>query len=460
LVETSVEYERKLEAPPGFELPDLDGQPLEPRVFTSVYYDTADHSLARAGITLRLRTERGKSLWQLKLPVDGARIEIEDPGGPAGPPDGLRALLRAHERRGELAPIAELRTRRRGTLVTRGSTTAEVTVDEVTVMDGHRVANAFVELEVELREGEPEGLGRIAKDLEKAGAHERDLTPKLFRILLVEPRQKPKTPFEKLRALLREQLDAILAHDPGTRLGRDPESLHDMRVAVRRARALLRAGASLLETDAQTLVGELKWLGSVLGDVRDLDVLLDRVRAEVTELDPADRAAADPLLRSLDRQRTHVRRTLLQALDGERYALVLDRFEATLAELEPATTGLTLDELAKRQMTKLSRAVKALDPQPADAVLHDLRKRGKRVRYAHELSGATKVVKGAKKLQDVLGEHHDSVVAEERLRALAHDAPPDQALAAGRLIERERARRAEARASWPAAWRRLARAAR
>jgi CHAD domain-containing protein len=459
-LETSVEYERKLEAPPGFELPDLGGEPLETRVFTSVYHDTADHSLARAGITLRRRTERGKSVWQLKLPVDGARIEIEEPGGPGGPPDGLRALLRAHERRGELAPVAELRTRRHGALVTRGSATAEVTVDEVAVMDAHRVASEFVELEVELREGEPQGLGRIAKDLEKAGAHARDLTPKLFRILLVEPRETPKTPFETLRARLREQLDAILANDPGTRLGRDPENLHDMRVAVRRARALLRTGAPLLATDTAELATELKWLGSLLGDVRDLDVLLDRLRADAAELDPADRAAAGRLLRSLDRQRSRARRTMLKALDGARYAALLDRFESTLAELDPAQDKTTLDKLADRQLKKLRRAVDSLDPQPTDAALHDVRKRGKRVRYAHELSGAKNVVKRAKDLQDVLGEHQDSVVAEERLRALSHDAPPDQALAAGLLIEHERARRTEARATWPAVWRRLERAAR
>jgi len=460
LVETSVEYERKLEAPPGFELPDLGGEPLETRVFTSIYHDTADHSLARSGITLRRRTERGKSVWQLKLPVDGARIEIEEPGGPAGPPDGLRALLRAHERRGVLAPVAELRTRRHGALVTRGTATAEVTVDEVTVMDAHRVANEFVELEVELREGEPQALGRIAKDLEKAGAHARDLTPKLFRILLVEPRRKPKTPFETVRARLREQLDAILANDPGTRLGRDPENLHDMRVAVRRSRALLRTGAPLLATDTSTLAAELKWLGSVLGDVRDLDVLLDRLRTEAAKLDAADRAAAGRLLRSLDRQRSRVRRTLLKALDGNRYAVLLDRFETTLAELAPAEDETSLDDLAKRQLKKLRRAVRSLDPEPAAEALHALRKRGKRVRYAHELSGAKKVVRGAKQLQDVLGEHQDSVVAEERLRALSHEAPPDQALAAGLLIERERARRAAARASWHATWRRLDRTAR
>ena len=460
-METSVEYERKLEAPPGFELPDLGGEPLETRVFTSIYHDTADHSLARSGITLRRRTERGKSVWQLKLPVDGARLEIEEPGGPAGPPDSLRALLRAHERRGEVVPVAELRTRRHGALVTRGRATAEVTVDEVTVMDAHRVASAFVELEVELRDGEPRGLGRIAKDLERAGAQARDLTPKLFRILLVEQPAAPETPFETLRARLREQLEAILANDPGTRLGRDPESLHDMRVGVRRARALLRTGAPLVASETQALSDELKWLGSVLGDVRDLDVLLDRLRADAAELDAADQAAAGRLLRSLDRQRSRVRAALLKALESNRYSALLDAFETTLAELEPSAAAkkLTLDAVAGRQMKKLQRSVQSLDAQPTNEALHGLRKRGKRVRYAHELSGSPKVVKRAKTLQDVLGEHQDSVVAEERLRALAQEAPSDQALAAGLLVERERSRRADARAQWRKAWRQLERAA-
>jgi len=458
-VQTTLETERKLEAPAGFELPELGGEPLEPRVFTSIYHDTSERSLARAGITLRRRTERGKSVWQLKLPVDGARLELEEPGGPAGPPDRLRALLRAHERRAPVEPVAELRTRRHGAVVSRGSATAEVTVDEVAVMDAHRVASEFVELEVELREGEAGGLSRIVKELERAGARTLDLTPKLFRVLEVEPRvRKPKTPFDALRARLHEQLDAILAHDPGTRLGTDPESLHDMRVAVRRARALLRAGRKLVATDTQLLEAELKWLGTVLGDVRDLDVLLEHLRAEAAELDAGDRAAASRLLRSLDRGRTRARRALLKALDGQRYATLLDRFESTLEELAPTDADTTLGHLATRQLRKLRRAVAAAGAEPADEVLHSLRKRGKRARYAHELAGDAKVVKRAKAFQDVLGEHQDSVVAEERLRALAVDAPADQALAAGLLVERERARRADARTSWRAAWRALDRA--
>ena len=458
-MQTTLEHERKLEAPEGFELPDLGGEPLEPRVFTSIYHDTADRSLARAGITLRRRTERGKSVWQLKLPVNGARLELEEPGGPTGPPDRLRALLRAHERRAVLAPVAELRTRRHGSLVTRNGLTAEVTVDEVTVMDAQRVASEFVELEIELRDGQPDGLKGIAKELERAGARARDLTPKLFRVLALEPRARAKTPFEMLRRRLREQFDQILAHDPGTRLGTDPESLHDMRVAVRRARSLLRAGRPLIASDTQMLSLELQWLGSVLGDVRDLDVLLARLRNEAAGLDAADRAAAGRLLRTLERQRTRVRRTLLKALDGQRYDTLVDRFDEVITTLEPNASTVTLKSLAQRELKRLRRDVRALEENPPDDALHALRKRGKRTRYAYELSGDKTVVKHAKAFQDVLGEHQDSVVAEERLRALSHDAPADQALAAGLLVEQERGHRADARASWRKAWRRLDRAA-
>jgi CHAD domain-containing protein len=69
-------------------------------------------------------------------------------------------------------------------------------------------------------------------------------------------------------------------------------------------------------------------------------------------------------------------------------------------------------------------------------------------------------VRRAKVLQDVLGEHQDAVVSEERLRTLAAAAPADQALAAGRLVDREQARHADARAAWTAAWRKLEHAAR
>ena len=357
--------------------------------------------------------------------------------------------------------MAELRTRRHGTLVTRNGASAEVTVDEVAVMDALRVEATFVEVEVELTAGDPRKLGAIVKKLAAAGAQPSDGTPKVFRALgIARPSAEgPEEPIEALRALLRTQVSEILGHDPGTRLGRDPESLHDMRVATRRLRALLRAGAGLFTNDVEALTAELKWLGEVLGAVRDLDVLLDRLRGEAATLGADDTAAATRLLAALERRRSRARRSLLKALGGERYLRLVDHLDETIDALVPAESDLTLSQLAATQLRKVRRAARGLGTDAPDAALHELRKRAKRLRYAHELSGDDAVVKRAKALQDVLGEHQDAVVAEASLRELAAGAEPAEAIAAGLLIARERERRAQARDAWPSVWRKLVRAA-
>src|SRR4051794_3702143 len=397
---TTVEYERKLEAPAGWELPDLGGEVLEPRVFSSIYHDTADRSLARAGITLRRRTERGRSLWQLKFPRGGARLELEEEGGPAGPPDSLRTLLRAHLRRGAALPVAELRTRRHGHLVTSDAGTAEVTLDDVRIMDAQRVVEEFSEIEVELTDGKPAAVKAIARRLEEAGARSADMTPKLFRALPLPERKAAKTPFDKLRARLADQLREILANDPGVRLGGDDENVHAMRVATRRARALLHVGRRLYTSDVEHLALELKWLASVLGEVRDLDVLLAHLDAQAARLEPADAAAAHRLLSTLRRSRSRARKKLLTTLDGDRYAALLDRFEQSVNELEPTEDATSLRTLAEQQRKKLRRQARGLGDDAEDELLHDVRKRGKRVRYAYELAGDEKVVRRAKELQD------------------------------------------------------------
>jgi CHAD domain-containing protein len=457
-VEAITEHERKLEAPEGFELPDLGGRPLEPRVFTSVYHDTAEHSLALSGITLRRRTERGRSVWQLKLPSDEARLELEEAGGPSAPPKELARLLAAHLRHGPVVPVAELRTRRHGVLVARNGTTAEVTIDDVAVMDALRVVEEFVEIEVELKEGKPKQLDSIAEEVAAAGARPTDGTPKLFRVLRLPAERIPDAPLEALRARLRAQLWAMLANDPGTRLGRDPESLHDMRVAARRARALLRTGRPLFANDVTTLENELRWLGEKLGAVRDLDVLVERLRGAADRLEEDDRRAARTMLRTLDRRRAAARTALLKALGSERYYAFLDSFAAQIDALSPASTDVTLADIAKHELKKLNERARATAGDAPDDELHALRKRGKRVRYAFELAGDGSVVKRAKAFQDVLGEHQDSVVAESTLRDLAARTPAG-AMVAGRLLERERAARSEARSDWRKAWKRLRRAA-
>jgi CHAD domain-containing protein len=455
----TIEHERKLDAPSGYTLPELGGSPLEPRLFTTVYYDTPSGSLAASGITLRRRTEHGRALWQLKLPSDDARLELELGGVPARIPDKFVDLLFAHLRHGGLEKVAELRTRRRGELVARNGATAEVTVDEVAVMDARRVRDRFVEVEIELRTGEPGYIDVLASELSSSGAEPGSGVPKLFRALGREPYEgRGETPFEKLRVRLRAQLREVERHDPGTRLGRGPESLHDMRVAVRRLRALLHTGRPLLLTDSDELDARLRELGAALGAVRDLDVLLHRLRAETAELGAPDAAHAKSLLAVLSRERTSARRQLLTLLQSDAYLTLLDDTAAAIGSLEPSYAGPSLDDLTAHASKKLRKAVSALPAEPSDVELHAVRKKAKRTRYAAELARRRKVVRRAKALQDALGEHQDAVVASHRLRELATNAPGERAIAAGRLIERETDYRAAARAQWPKAWKELKKA--
>ena len=450
------EHELKLDAPAGFRLPPLGGRPLTPRVFTSVYYDVPGGSLADGGITLRRRAENGSGVWQLKLPADDSRLELEAEGGPGQPPEELLALLHAHLRRGPLERVAELRTHRSGELVDRNGTTAEVTADEVTVLDAGDAGNHFVEVEIELRDGSPDGLDEIAGELVSAGAEPGKGLPKLFRALGHTSAYGPSPrSFEELRGRLRDQLREIERHDPGTRLGRDPESLHDMRVGVRRLRALLRAGRELVATDTGELDDRLKELGRVLGEVRDLDVLLARLDAEAAELGGEDVERAGSLLATLRTERSCSRSRLLAALRSDEYLALLDDTAQTIDELEPSGSAVTLDELADEAFARLRKAVRKLPDASANEELHAVRKKGKRARYAAELAGRQKPVKRAKKLQDVLGEHQDAVVAAARLRQLAAGAAPERVLVAGRLVEREEKRRLQARKAWPKAWQKL-----
>jgi CHAD domain-containing protein len=285
-------------------------------------------------------------------------------------------------------------------------------------------------------------------------------TPKLFRALAPaeEPRPDGPAALEALRAGLLGQLREIEAHDPGTRLGRDPESLHDMRVAVRRTRALLRTGRPVIGGDTGPVETGLKELGRVLGDVRDLDVLIERLRGEAQELEYHGKEAFLAAITSLTHEHAAARLRLTRTLDSDHYLRLLDDVERTARELAPSGDGSTLPDLVDRQARRLRKVAKALPQDPADDDLHALRKAGKRTRYAAELAGDSKLVKRAKQLQDVLGEHQDAVVAVERLRALAAAGDATLAFAAGRIAGREEARRREARERWPKVWRRLRKA--
>jgi CHAD domain-containing protein len=132
-----------------------------------------------------------------------------------------------------------------------------------------------------------------------------------------------------------------------------------------------------------------------------------------------------------------------------------------------AASDVSLQQVARREFRKLERQMKGLGATPSNDALHRARIQAKRLRYATELSSqligknAREVVAAAKEFQDVVGAHQDAVVAEAHIRTAVRRARgAGSGIAAGRLIERERSRRVDARNSLPAAWKRLQRRAR
>jgi CHAD domain-containing protein len=455
---TQIEREVKLESKLPLDLDRLGGEPLEHRSFVSTYHDTADHLLARCGITLRRRLENGRNQWQLKLPVDGARREVEAPGAPSGPPAEIADLLPAFLHGRELVPLATLRTSRDGVLMRTATGIAEVVADDVAVLDGQRVSKTFGEVEIELIAGDRRALESIERAVKRLGARRTDGRTKIARALGVKdvPSRRPRTDAERIRNYIAQCYVDLLAADPGVRLGVDAEPVHDLRVAVRRLRALLRAASPMIAVDwAERLREELDWLGRALGPLRDLDVLSAHLRAETSALPEADRALVEPAFAALEADHTAARAETLAALGSERYFALLD----ALASAPPLVeTTETLEEIAGAQLEKLQKTMRRVDASATDELLHTARIRTKRLRYVAEALGEKRVVTRAKEFQDVVGEHQDAVVAEQRLRALA-DRVPASALALGELIERQRERRERTRGGVPKSWKRLKTAA-
>jgi CHAD domain-containing protein len=437
-------------------------------VFQSTYHDTSDLRLARHSITLRRRTEDGTGLWQLKIPNGAARIELEGAGPPDTPPAELTDLLVVHLRDRELTKVARMRTKRQ--IVLRDG--AEIVEDAVSVFDGRRVVKRFRELELELLDGDKRSLRRLERRLLKAGAEQAEFRPKLYRALDFSPGpahaelSADAAPGEALGHALVVQHLQLVDHDPGTRLGTDAEDLHQMRVATRRARAFLRAARELVEPEwAESLRAELGWLGSLLGPARDADVLHEHLSAALAGLGEGAEAHQAPLLRALDRERARARRSAVTALTRKRYFALLDRLEQAGRPPLVAESDVRLADLWWDEFKRTRKAFSALDKSSPDDELHAARIRVKRARYAAELSahelGAAgeRFVTAAKKLQDILGEHQDGVVAEEWLARFGEASSESEEVVA-LLVEREQKRRKKARRDWQGAWERLSRRAR
>jgi len=492
---TNVEREAKLVAPPGLAIPDLNGvvpgataRALPVERLDATYYDTADLRLARSGITVRHRSGESGPPWTVKLPEDDresdlVRREIRFEGPVDRVPNAAADLVLASTRALALEPVASLTTVRRPVEIrgVDGQLLAEVVDDTVSVSHHQNPTGWFREVEVELHTGGGEGdrvLQAAVSRLLAAGCEAEPPLPKLVRALgrpatrpadvVVPPLPLKATVVDLVRQATARAVSQIIHHDPGARLGDDPEDVHKLRVATRRLRSDLHSFGAVLEPARTELIrSELRWLGGVVGAVRDTDVLSARLATRLDELPEADSVGARRPQALLGRQAVDARTAMLRALRDARYLHLLDALvdlstspplRKDAAKLTPRTSQRMAAKMVQKPWRRLADAVEALGPHPPDARLHEVRILAKRSRYAAEAAApllrpaATRFAAAVADLQTVLGDHQDTVLAEAWFRnaVVGH---PEADRTVRLLIALEQERRSALRAQWPAVWR-------
>jgi CHAD domain-containing protein len=283
-----------------------------------------------------------------------------------------------------------------------------------------------------------------------------------------EPRlTAPKTPgvtaddhlAEAGRKVLRFHLARMLAREEGTRLGKDAEELHGMRVATRRQRAAWRVFGSAFDQDqTQRHQRRLKLVARDLGGVRDLDVLIEAAEAYQKGQAQLEGAAFEPLIESWRVQRDAARFVLLRELDSGRYRKWVDAYiEFVQAEgqgalaVGPVQPHRVRDTMPSRIWAAYEnvRAYESVMRWADVNTLHDLRIAAKWLRYTLEFvrealgREAGPVIEKVVALQDHLGWLHDADVAAGLARAYlvehAGDLTEYESAAIGRyLVDRER----------------------
>ncbi|HET9074129.1 MAG TPA: CHAD domain-containing protein [Solirubrobacteraceae bacterium] len=317
---------------------------------------------------------------------------------------------------------------------------------------GYEDELARVEAALGLEAPAPECLRDEA--VRAAGGHPRGVSAKVTVALAPETRADAA-----IVAVLGALWTVVEANWEGTVDDLDAEFLHDLRVCVRKTRAVLKEFPGVLPPALRALWrAELKWLQLITGDTRDLDVMLEDFTALAGLLDGGALEALEPLRRVLIQRRATARRLMVRDLRGERAQTLRTGWPELLGALErlpgddrPDASG-TIGALAgeriltvHRRMVKMGRA---LEPDSPAEDYHELRKQGKELRYLLELFGmplhdATVVkpmVKALKELQDVLGRHQDREVQALTLRRLSGAVAavpdgPDALLAMGALVQ-------------------------
>jgi CHAD domain-containing protein len=458
-----------------------------PRTLRRTWLDTFDWRLFRAGLNLECTADRGTSELTL-TGRDGDLVASEVTSRtrwpamidalPVGP---LREHLAAIVGVRALLPVAQAtvaQTRRRA-LNTDDKTIAFLTVDQIALTQPRR-ANVPARLTVSPLRGYQAQASRFADALALA-AGIAPASQSAFETAVLAAGRKPGDYTSKIdvqlsadmpaavavSTVLTRLFDTAQANVAGTIRDIDTEFLHDLRVAVRRTRSVLKMAGSVLPAEVTGRYRPaFKWLGDLTTPTRDLDVYLLGYPAMAGKLVAATEPELRPFHDYLTRQRSVSQRRLVRGLRSARFSELASRWPHDLKQVarSPARRP-SAGKLAARRIGSAHQRVlisgAAIDSASPPQALHDLRKRCKELRYLlevfaslHEPADQWRAVNELKALQDCLGEFQDTEVQQAELRAFAgrmmadHSAPAETLLAMGEIAATLAARQRTARAEF------------
>lgn len=462
----------------------------------SIYFDTPDQDLRRHGIALRLRREGGRWVQTVKGGGEARaglhqRLELEtEVGGPFPDCSVIEArafggLLAEPRIRAQLKPafVTEF-TRSRRLIDVAAGVTVEACLDRGEIRGGGTI-EALSELELELKSGEPRHLFDFALKLLAAAPLAMEVRSKAERgyALALGLRAAPvkagaaalaadMNVSDAFTAVAWSTLTHLLANERGMQEGRDPEYLHQMRVAVRRLRSALNVFSQALPQASVTpLAAELKWLTGALGPARDWDVF-------VYETLPPIRSAfgyspaLEHFARECSRRRGAASRNARAKVDSMRYRRLtltlggwlagrdwLDQAdESTRLALARPVRDFASDTLEQRHASVRKRG-RRLQLLSADE-LHRLRIAVKKLRYAADFfaglydgAQAREALKHLARLQDILGAMNDAASVASLVRqGFGAKAAATVAEARGILLGWSRGRAEALRGELKTAW--------
>lgn len=437
----------------------------------ATYFDTPTRLLQANSMALRLRRVGRDWVQTLKAAAAAAgglstRPEWEAPATlRRGKPridllqlgdTPLPALLAQHHATRKLAPVFRTRFARTLWVVDFRSSRIEVALDrgriEATV-GRRRAVEPIAELELELKAGRAEDLLALALRLAGRGPQGLALVPmvrskaerghRLAAGAAPRPTKASARGFVEhlapeissgaaLRTLMAHGLSVLLANTEALHGGRDPEFVHQARVALRRMRSALRLLDRKHQDFPESLAKELRWVGQTLGAARDWDVLVESTLPAMVAATPkALRARMRTLQKGALRRRGQEHRKAVAALSSARFARLALRLQAWT--LTPAPKGGRLARRAPKLLARsharlfdAARSFAQLSPQRR----HRVRILAKRLRYALDVMSVAlpaepteRYVKALAELQDVLGELNDAAVARLSLKGASRHEP-------------------------------------